>query len=230
MAGRTFKVKVTGVEFSGGIGESLMEYALQLAETAADKVGPHVAEVAQARAPVSKDRNYRKFRPVAVRGPGSLGAEPSFGGGLGTELGGRLKEIRSLSTRERSTFIKGGFGLRTKSPSVTKFFEGTGRFKGQQPEEIRVGRGGSITGGFRHVPGTLKKSIHYAGSERSGNTVVATVVADAPYALYVHEGYPYRGGSDHQGESKNIPGNPFLADALVNVIDRLTSPSTYETG
>lgn len=194
-----------------------------------EKLGPHLASVAVARAPQSAERNFApqrgSFQRVQLRPPSAFpgGREGSKAEALRLgyerfEALGRAGQIRALSAA----------GGQTSSKGITQFFQGTrrGGTLGRSPDIIRV-QGGTLKGAFAHQPGELKRSIRFIGVKREGNTVRAVVRAHAPYARPVHEGFTHRGGRKHQGKSTRIKGRKYLKSALVNIRDDLKNKSTY---
>jgi hypothetical protein len=177
-----------------------------------------VVDVAKARCPVGEDRDFnpnpKSFQRLKLVPPGTFGSAASSKAAYG------LFEFSSMTAAERATRFGRKFGNETSNPRATRYFQGTGANAGKTPTTLRIGKG-TITGAFRHETGTLKKSIHFTGIRREDNTFVATIVADAPYALYVHEGHRTRG-------STRVAGRPFLKSALINARERFFNPSTYQ--
>lgn len=211
---------VKDVDFSNVNEDAIINAIAVQVSKGFQKLGVHVADVATSRAPVSAERNFnpRKFVPVKVKPVGTFGLET---GSDASKRASRLFEIRNYSSRERGELFRKAFGNATTSENATRFFEGTGKFKGQTPSALRIGKGGAIVGAFKHQPGTLKKSIKFDGIRREGNKVIATIRAHAPYAWYVHEGFTHKGGG-------RVQGPKFLLSALDNIRSRLTDASTYE--
>jgi hypothetical protein len=183
------------------------------AEAFRSKIGPHIVDVAQARAPVSKERRF-KPRPSSFENLDLMPLDQYEGPNKSM-----LVELRGMEGPDRARAFKQAFATgRTRKGAFTSLFQGRGPKAGTSPDELRLRRG-TIQGAFRHKPGTLKRSIKLDSVEIKGNRVVATVRAHAPYARYVHEGKP-----------RGRQPNPFLRSALANVFDELTDGSTYIKG
>lgn len=185
------------------------------------ELGQHVADVAAARAPVGKEsHSTRTAQRVFLRGPHEFtqgAAHGKFEAFSALGRGGIIRALRKAGGIE-------------KRPSHLQFFRGkrgTPQYN-QSPTKILL-KGNTLVGHFAtHEPGTLRRSIKFEGVTREGNTVAATVRAHAPYAMAIHEGFKHKGGRDKQGEVTEIPGRPFLKNALINIQGRLTEPTAYE--
>jgi len=201
-----------------------------------EKLGKAVEEVARSRAPVGKTPPSAKphvsnLQPIRLRPLSAFpeGREGSDQRTLHLRHSNMIEQGRTTAMGKLAAH-GGSAGTKIGSRSaLLKHYQGTRKFgtSGVSPTHIRL-VGNTMMGAFQHVPGTLKKSIHFTGVKREGNTLTATVVADAPYAYWVHEGFTLRGGKDHQGAATMIAGRPFLKSALINVQSRLTDPSTYQ--
>lgn len=146
---------------------------------------------------------------------------------------------RMMSARDRFEVLRGGqnrlLNARTGRPYKSKigllarvsrnqaylksfrFTKEAGFLKGRSPAAIGVTARGGLVGYTAgqlsgHPSGTLKKSIHIKEITLNPNlTATGVIVADAPYALYVHEGFT------HWKSGKRIQGRKFLLQAAKEV-------------
>lgn len=172
-------------------------------------IGPHFVETAKSLTPVSEPRpfNPRRSSFEAVRLVSSVPGRTLEA----QDKRERLAELRDLPARERADVVRA---------SDIPLFVGTrGKNKGKTPDTIDVIRG-SIKGAFQHKPGTLRDSIHLDGVTQGNDQVTLKVVASAPYAKYVIEGFTHTSG-------KHVAGRNFFKQALAVVHDRIVDPSTY---
>jgi hypothetical protein len=212
-----FKAEITELELGFDEQALINQLAPQISK-GLQEIANSVVDVAKARCPVGEERDFNpnpksfqrlKLVPLGTFGPTRL-----------SKAAGGLSEFSGMSSVERAARFKRKFGSETSNPLATRYFQGTTKAnKGKTPTTLRIGR--TITGAFRHEPGTLKKSIHFAGVERQGDTLIATIAVDAPYARYVHDGPRTRGSS-------RVAGRPFLKSALINARERFFNPSTYQ--
>jgi len=223
-----FKAEITELELGFDEQALINQLAPQISK-GLQEIANSVVDVAKARCPVGEERDFnpnpKSFQRLKLVPIGTFGAmgtsKASFGRSATTnKVATGLFEFHGMSASERATRFGRRFGSETSDPKATRYFQGTGANKGKTPTTLRIGKG-TITGAFRHESGTLKKSIHFTGVERQGDTLIATVAVDAPYAIYVHEGHRTRGSS-------RVAGRPFLKSALINARERFFNPSTYQ--
>lgn len=217
------RLQLEGLVIESATQEAILDYAAELVTQGLEKLGEHVYDVAVARVPVGKERHFNPKRGslqrVQLRPPSHFDrdADKQY-----------LLRFGALSARERADVVREGRGD-PNLKHLLRFFQGTKKGKTHKisPSGLVVANG-TIKGQFRHATGTLKRSIRFDGVRREGNTIIATVSANAPYAAAIHEGFTHRGGPNHDGRATFITGQPFLSSSLDNVIDLMTSPSTYE--
>jgi len=212
-----FKAEITNISVDFNEQALIDQLAPQISK-GLQEIANSVVDVAKARCPVGGDRafnpNPKSFQRLKLVPPGTFGSAANSKAAYG------LFEFSGMTAAERAARFGRKFGSETSNPRATRYFQGTGANKGKTPTTLRIGKG-TITGAFRHESGTLRKSIHFTGVRREDNTFIATVVADAPYARYVHDGHRTRGSS-------RVAGRPFLKSALINARERFLNPSTYQ--
>lgn len=183
----------------------VQDYLAAKAEEAfRERVGKVVVDHAKSKAPVSKrapSKNPRKksFQPVRL-----IARVPA-----GRGVGDKIKRLKQLRENE----------VEVNPDTDVEFFVGVGANEGKTPDKLSF-RKGAVVGAFQHKPGTLRDSIHVRGVRREGSSVIMDVVASAPYAYYVHEGFMNR------GKTRMAP-RKFFKPALSAVRAMLKSPSTY---
>jgi len=220
-----FKAEITELELGFDEQALINQLAPQISK-GLQEIANSVVDVAKARCPVGEERDFnpnpKSFQRLKLVPPGTFGSVSKSKAAYG------LFEFSGMKASERAARFGHKFGSETSDPKATRYFQGAGSStdpkidvnKGKTPTTLRIGKG-TITGAFRHESGTLKKSIHFIGVERQGDTLIATVAVDAPYAIYVHEGHRTRGSS-------RVAGRPFLKSALINARERFFNPSTYQ--
>lgn len=210
-----FKLKMTSFDPQAVIDHVANRGAKGLNTT----VLPHLLEVAKAKAPVGRERNFnpqrgsKSFQKIGLREP--------FGEGerFSAEERSRLRDLRLLTARELAGEVRSG---------DIKFFQGTGKNAGRTPDLIETTRGGFLRGAFAHRSGTLRDSHVIVPAKREGMLVVGKVRATADYAKAIHDGFTHKGGQKKTGRTTRIKGRKWLKESLVNVRDDLANPSTYE--
>jgi hypothetical protein len=249
--GRVRRAKVTSPKVTFSLGNVQLDLDDQVIFDAIapqlmaglEKLGKSVEEVARARAPIGKAPSAKphvaNLQPIRLRPMSAFPPGPDATFTTGEKMSAKqrlhlqhneMHEQGRITAMGKLAAHGGSVGTKVGSRSaLLKHYQGTKKFgtRGVSPTHIRL-VGNTMMGAFQHRPGTLKRSIHFTGVERVGNTLTATVVADAPYALYVHEGFTLQGGKDHSGKGTMIAGRPFLKSALINVMGRLSDSSTYK--
>ena len=193
------------------LGQFVEQASLALSE----RIGPHLLEACQAKAPVGKEHNLtqrRSLRPVSLKPVGSFT--------FGSDAAHRLSELSGFKEA-------GELGANVNPLTDAKFFQGVTdphyknpkRNKGKTPTLIEVTARGGVRGGFKHRVGTLRDSHVLDPVKVEGHTVSVKVRATAPYAYYVHEGF------SHRGDGSQVKGRKWMVEALrVNIADDLKSP------
>jgi len=208
--------------------QEIIDKAIGIVEKHLIEVGEHAVAVAAARAPVGKGQES-SVAPLGTRRGGGvlqrveLRPETHFRGRQQRKQLIRQANLEEVGRRGQITRFK-RLG-RTTNPSITGLFQGTPKAgtRGKSPTSVEV-KGGKLVGSFGHEPGTLRRSIKLDGVVREGNTLTATIRAHAPYAWYVHEGFNHKGGwKTKVSETTPVDKQPFLANALVNIRDRLAN-------
>ncbi len=181
-------------------------------------VSPHFVKAAQNRAPVGTERNFNPTRG-ALKALELVSKEESAKTNFSTAERQRLGELRSLGKRDLANEVRA---------SDIKFFRGVEDHAGATPDHIDIVRG-QVRGAFQHKPGTLRDSIHLESIEAAGSAVVMTVIAEAPYAAAIHEGFTHKGGRHHDGAATQIPAQPFFEWALPSITEDIENPRTWSS-
>lgn len=183
----------------------VQDYLAAKAEEAfRERVGKVVVDHAKSKAPVSKrspSKNPRKksFQPVQL-----ISRVPA-----GRGVGDKIKRLKQLRENE----------VEVDPETDVEFFTGVGINAGKTPDKLSF-RKGAVVGAFQHKPGTLRDSIHVRGVRREGASVIMDIVASAPYAWYVHEGFM------NKGKTRMAP-RKFFKPALTAARALLKNSSTY---
>jgi hypothetical protein len=118
--------------------------------------------------------------------------------------------------------LKGGDD-KTAYLAAYKFTRSAGVFRGRSPAAIQKGKSGRLVGFFPgqivKPGGTLKRSIHVESVTLTGPyTVNIKLVADAPYAAPVHEGYKLR-----RWKRGPVKGRPYIKVAMQEIVANIQS-------